>query len=98
MADPTKKPVIDKFVLLLQSVLDARARALVQFNVPADKLDIVLGGLPSMRAPSVTKLTGDTGYSVSTAVPTGDIPELVPVLKAHGATDILVMSIQQLVA
>ena len=98
VADPAKKVVIDKFVLLLQSVLDARARALVQFNVSSDKLDLVLEGLPSMRAPSVTQLKDGTGFSVSTAVPTGKIPELVPVLKAHGATDILVLPIQQLVA
>jgi len=98
VADPAKKAVIDKFVLLLQSVLDARARALVQFNVSGDKLELVLEGLPSMRAPSVTQLKDGTGFAVSTAVPTGQIPELVPVLKAHGATDILVLPIQQLVA
>lgn len=98
LADPEKKAAIDTFVLLLQSVLDARARSLLNFNVAADKLEEVLEGLPSMRAPTVTQLRGAEGFAVSTAVPTGDVPGLVPVLKAHGATDILVLPIQQLVA
>lgn len=98
MADPAKKAIIDTFVLLLQSVLDARARSLLNFNVTTAKLEEVLKGLPSMRSPTVTKLQGDEGYAISTAVLSEEVPALVPVLKAHGATDILVLPIQQLVA
>lgn len=38
-ADPAKRARIEKLAMLLRSVLDARKRALLTFNVAADKVD-----------------------------------------------------------
>lgn len=48
LENPDKKKRIDAFVLLLKSVLDARTKMMVAFNVNGDEsvLDRVLQALP----------------------------------------------------
>lgn len=97
LADAWKAQKISDVLLLLQSVLEARKRLLIEMNVPQDKLEAIMPALPSMKAPTVSKLYGDKqeGYAVKTAVLKDQVPALIPKLKALGATDILVYSLRQ---
>ena len=97
LADPWKSKKIADVLLLLSSVLEARKRLLLEMNVPKDRLEAVMPALPSMKAPTVSKLYGDKqeGYAVKTAVLKDEVPALIPKLKALGATDILVYSLLQ---
>lgn len=97
-ADPAKKARIQKFASLLQAVLDARKRLMVTFNLPADKLEAVLDLLPAARAPTVSPLHHGQGYAVQIAAETGKVPELLPFIKEHGGTDVVVTSIKMLMA
>ncbi len=47
MDDPAKRARIEKFVMLLRAVLEARKRLMVTFNAPADKLESILTRLPA---------------------------------------------------
>jgi len=95
--DPAHRPAIDRLVLLIQSVLEARLRVMVEVNVAADRLDALLEVLPCMRQPTVSQLAGGAGYAVKAAVPRQDLPTVVPRLKAAGGSDVVVTQIAQIV-
>eukprot|EP00475_Leptophrys_vorax_P003293 TRINITY_DN1192_c0_g1_i2.p1 TRINITY_DN1192_c0_g1~~TRINITY_DN1192_c0_g1_i2.p1 ORF type:complete len:278 (+),score=89.03 TRINITY_DN1192_c0_g1_i2:178-1011(+) len=96
-ADPDKRKALDDLVVLINSVLLARKKALVEFNVENQYLEPILPNLPSMRAPTVSQLHGGAGYSIRIAVDRDAISELLPRLKSLGATDIMVTSARQIV-
>lgn len=94
---PGKKVAIDGLVLSLQSVLEARGRAMLELNVAEDVIDAVIDILPSMREPTISTLHGGSGLAVKAAVPREDLPTLIPRLKERGATDIAVSNLEQIV-
>ena len=95
--DPAKREPIERLVLLLRSVLDARERVMVEVNVPADRLEAVIDALPSMREPTMSPLHGDKGFALKAAVPRRDLPRVIPEIKARGGSDIVVTALAQIV-
>lgn len=53
--------------------------------------------LPSMKAPTVSKLHGDGGYAVETVVERRGINVLIPALKDAGASDIIELPLAKIV-
>ena len=98
LEDPTARDRIEALVLVLQSVLDARRRVMVELNVTQSKLETVLSILPAMRKPTLSQLQGDAGSAVRAAVPKSGLATLIPSLRRAGATDIVVSRIDQIVA
>jgi ATP phosphoribosyltransferase len=96
--DPEKRHAMHQLQTLLQGTLEARGKVLVKLNV-ADETDLadVIALLPSMKAPTVSKLFGGDGYAVETVVPKGDINTLIPALKDQGATDIIELPLSKIV-
>jgi ATP phosphoribosyltransferase len=97
MKDPEKKGRIEDLRLLLESVLDARRRVMVEVNAPADRLDAVVALLPCMREATVAPLFGNSGYAVKAAVPKEKLPDLIPSVKAAGGSDVVVTSLSQII-
>ena len=95
--DPQKRHAMGQLHTLLQGTLEARGRVLVKLNVGAAELDSVIGLLPSLRSPTVSKLFGVDAYAVETVVPKDQINTLIPALKDHGATDIIELPISKIV-
>jgi ATP phosphoribosyltransferase len=89
-ADPDRRRRLDDLILLIAAVLEARKRALVEVNVSSEALEAVIEVLPCMREPTVAPLHGGAGYAVKAAVPRRDLPTLIPLLKARGASDIVI--------
>ena len=96
-ADPARRERIEVLAMLVRSVLEARQRVMVEVNCGPTDLEAVIGVLPCMREPTVARLHHDAGYAIKAAVPRGQLPELIPVLKARGATDIVVSALAQIV-
>ena len=96
-ADPAKRHAMRQLLTLLQGTLEAREKVLVKLNVPADRLDEVVGALPSLRAPTVSELSGGGGYALETVVRKAEINTLIPELKDRGATDILELALSKIV-
>jgi ATP phosphoribosyltransferase len=94
---PQKRDRIESLVLLLQSVLDARGKLLLEVNVSQENLDHLLELLPFMRAPTISPLQGGGAFAVRVAVPRGDLPALIPQVKQRGGTDLIVMRPAQIV-
>lgn len=95
--DPERRGQIETFITLLDSVLNARRRALLEVNVSADRLAAIIDVLPCMREPTVSTLSRDSGFAVKVAVLRADLPLLIPRIKACGGTDIVVSPVSQIV-
>lgn len=96
--DAGKRAEIDKFALLLKSALEGRLRKMLEFNVSEDKFNDVVKMVPSMRAPTVSKLHDGMGYAVKVVMLKSDIASLLPRLKDAGATDIVIYDIHLVIA
>ncbi len=83
------REAVEDLTLLMRSVLEARRRVLLEMNVERAHLDAVVELLPAMKSPTVQPLSGDDAFSVKVAVLREVVPQLIPVLKRAGATDIL---------
>ncbi len=90
LEDPGKREAIEGIVLLLQSVLTARSRVMLELNVDSSKLDAVIAILPCMREPTIAPLRGGDGYAVKVAAPRDSLAKLIPAIKKRGGTDIIV--------
>jgi ATP phosphoribosyltransferase len=97
VADPEKLRAMGQLLVLLQGALEARGRVLVKLNVSPADLPAIIAVLPSMRSPTVSKLSGEAGYAVEAVVPKSEINVLIPELKERGATDIIELSIAKIV-
>lgn len=95
--DRRHRDTIERLVVLVRSVLEARRRVMVEVNVSADRLEAVIEVLPCMRQPTVSTLAGDEGFALKAAVPRSELPEVIPKLKARGGSDIVVTQLAQIV-
>jgi ATP phosphoribosyltransferase len=97
LGDAGKRRGLEDLVLLLESVLEARRRVMVEVNASADRLEAVVRALPCMRQATVAPLYGDGGFAVKAAVPREQLPLVIPALKAAGGTDVVVSELSQIV-
>jgi ATP phosphoribosyltransferase len=96
-ADDEKRRAMEQLQTLLLGALEARGRVLVKLNVDEANLGAVIGLLPALKSPTVSKLYGEDGYAVETVVAKSDINILIPALKDQGATGILELPISKIV-
>ena len=96
-ADPAKRKAMEQLQTLLSGALEARGRVLVKMNVEESSLDTVIGLLPALRSPTVSKLFGEEGYAVETVVAKSEINTLIPALRDAGATGIIELPIAKIV-
>lgn len=91
-----KGELLERLRLMLSGVVAARRRRYVMMNAPASALDAIRAVLPSMEAPSVLNLAEPGQIAVHAAVEADEIWDLLPPLKAAGASDILVIPVERL--
>lgn len=96
--DARHRERIENLVLVLESVIEARRRVMLELNVDAGGLDDLVAVLPCMRRPTVSRLHGDGGYAIRVAVLREVLPTLIPLVKARGGTDLVVTAPGQIVA
>jgi len=87
--DPWKQEKITNIVLLLQGALKADKMVGLKMNVPNDKLDKIIGLLPSLNAPTVANLYQTDWFSVETVISEHEVRELIPRLLKNGAEGII---------
>ncbi len=97
LEDPFKKKKINDMLTVIKSVLDAENRVVIEMNVPSKLVNEIIPTLPSMKAPTVSKLDGDAGYAVKIAVMRKEVRELIPRLKEKGVTDVLVFNLEKVI-
>jgi ATP phosphoribosyltransferase len=91
-------PKVRQIRTALRSVLDAEGKRYLMMNVPEGALADVKDVIPGMGGPTVMDVAGDDGaLAVHVVVDEREVFEVVPDLKAAGASDILVTEIERLV-
>jgi ATP phosphoribosyltransferase len=83
---------------MLSSVIAARGQKYVMMNAPAAKLSELSGILPGLNSPSVIPLAHDGMIAIHAVVEADEVWGLLPRLKAAGASGILVLPIEKIVA
>jgi ATP phosphoribosyltransferase len=92
-----RRDVLERLELMLDGVVAARRRRYVMLNASEADLPAIRALLPGMGAPSVLPLAEPGQIAVHAAVDADDIWDLLPPLKAAGASSILVVPIERLV-
>ena len=87
--DPWKRRKIENMALLLEGALNAEGRVGLKLNCPREGLDKVLGILPSMKNPTISRLSDDEWVAVETILLETEVRSIIPELKESGARDII---------
>ena len=87
--DPWKRRKIENMALLLEGALNAAGRVGLKLNCPREALDTVLGILPSMKNPTISRLSDDEWVAVETILQETEVRSIIPELKEAGARDII---------
>jgi len=96
-ADPWKREKIENIALLLQAALRADKIVGLKMNVPRERLDDIVGILPSMNAPTIAHLYQKEWYSVETVISEHEVRDLIPRLLKTGAEGIIEYSLNKVI-
>ena len=84
-----KRQKIEQIALLLKGALHGEKMVGIKMNVPEEKMDDVIGMLPSLNAPTVASLYNTRWFSVEIVVSSQAVRDLIPELLKHGAEGII---------
>jgi ATP phosphoribosyltransferase len=93
-----RRELVERVVLMVSGVIAARRLRYLMLNAPRDALEAIRSLLPGMGAPSVIDLAEPGQIAVHAAVDADEIWNLLAPLKAAGASSILVLPVERLVA
>lgn len=93
-----RRELVERLELMISGVVAARQRRYLMLNAPRDALGRIAALLPGMGAPSVIDLAEPGQVAVHAAVDAADVWNLLAPLKAAGASSILVLPVERLVA
>jgi ATP phosphoribosyltransferase len=89
LADPWKSEKINQIALMLRGAIDAQSQVGLMLNVKRVDLKAVLAVLPALNSPTVSELSNSEWVAVNTIVEEGLARDVIPRLKAAGATGIV---------
>jgi ATP phosphoribosyltransferase len=87
--DEWKKAKIDQIALMLRGAIDAQSQVGLMLNVQKPSLDAVLAVLPALNSPTVSQLSNSEWVAVNTIVEERVARDVIPKLKAAGASGIV---------
>ncbi|MGD8722630.1 MAG: ATP phosphoribosyltransferase, partial [Desulfobacterales bacterium] len=87
--DSAKRHKIEQIALLLKGALRGEKMVGIKMNVPKEKMEDVIGMLPSLNAPTVAPLYQSSWFSVEIVVKSEVVRDLIPELIKHGAEGII---------
>ena len=97
LENPVKRKMLEEMTMLMQSCLSAKDKVMLEMNVSLADFEKLVTHLPCMRAPTISELYNGDGYAIKIAVPSKDIPDLIPKLVQLGARDILEYKVAKIV-
>jgi ATP phosphoribosyltransferase len=95
--DPWKQDKLDKIALMLQGAIAAQGQVGLMMNVRATGLPAVLGVLPALNSPTVSALSNAEWVAVNTILEERTVRDVIPRLKAAGATGIVEYPLNKIV-
>ena len=95
--DRWKKAKIGQIILLLKGALRAENMVALKMNLPQEKVENIIGILPSLNAPTVAGLYNSDWVSVETVVDARVVRDLIPRLMDAGAQGIIEYSLNKVI-
>jgi ATP phosphoribosyltransferase len=96
LEDPERKANIDRLMMRLNAVRAARRYKYVMMNAPEDRLDEIRAVIPGLKSPTIVPLADPGWVAVHTAIEEETFWESIEALRAAGASEILVSSLEKL--
>ncbi len=88
-ADEWKREKISNLSLMLNAAIAAQGRVGLMLNVASEALESVTKQLPALNSPTVSQLSDGTGFALNTILNESEVRDVIPRLKAAGATGIV---------
>lgn len=88
-ADPWKRQKIEQIALMLRAAIDAQSQVGLMLNVQRQHLQKVIEVLPALNSPTISELSNPAFVAVNTILEESTVREVIPRLKAAGATGIV---------
>lgn len=95
--DGEKESEIGKLMFRFRSILESRGMKYVLMNLPKDKTEEAVALLPGMKSPTVLPLADAGWVSLHVVIHEDDLWEKIERLKSIGATDILVLALENVI-
>ena len=92
-----KRAKLEQLKMLLIGALEAQRRVLLKCNAPEKTLAKVVKVMPALHAPTVNKLNDSGWYAVESVVEERQVRDLIPALKANGATGIIELPLNKII-
>ena len=96
-ADAENRAKIEQLALLLQGALQAENQVLLKMNAKKSAVAVISGILPALQAPTVNTLSDPSWVAIETVVSKTVVREIIPQLKAAGATGIIELALNKVV-
>ena len=88
-ADAWKRQKIENISLMLNAAIAAQGRVGLMMNAPKDRLDAIVAQLPALNSPTISHLSDPAWVALNTIIDEAVVREVIPRLKAAGATGIV---------
>lgn len=95
--DAWKKSKIQQIAVLLKGALNSHKKVGLKMNVPAENLEQVVEILPSITAPTISKLYQKDWYALEVVVSEKEVRYLVPKLLEYGVQGIIEYSLNKII-
>jgi ATP phosphoribosyltransferase len=88
-ADAWKREKIENIALMLNAAIAAQGRVGLMMNAPKSALDSIVAQLPALNSPTISHLSDPEWVALNTIIDESVVREVIPKLKAAGATGIV---------
>jgi ATP phosphoribosyltransferase len=96
LADPRRRENIDRLLMRINAVRAARRYKYVMMNAPESALPAIRKVIPGLKSPTIVPLAEEGWVAVHTAIEEDTFWESIERLRAAGASEILVSSLDKL--
>jgi ATP phosphoribosyltransferase len=92
-----KRQKLENIALMLRGAIDAQGRVGLMLNIEKTNLGTVLDVLPALNSPTVSQLSNPQWVALNTILEEREVREVLPRLKAAGATGIVEYALNKVV-
>jgi len=96
-ADAGKRAKIEQLMLLLGGALAAESKVLLKLNARTEAVTAITAILPSLHAPTVSRLQTDGWSAIETVIDEAVVREIIPRLKKAGAEGIIEIPLNKVI-
>ena len=92
-----KKKILSQLLFRIEAVERSRGMKYVLLNLPHEKIDEAIRILPGMKSPTILPLSQEGWSSIHVVINERELWDKIEQLKAIGAEDILVLSLEKMI-